>query len=85
MGVCIQAAFVPSSGRLSEKRGPLRSGSLNEQGERELAHHPDHTYGHHHSVIIANRRIDWLPLTHPGNRTPAWRARHTRWTTTATL
>jgi hypothetical protein len=46
---------------------------------------PDQTYGHHRPVIIANRRIDWLPMTHPGNRTPAWRARHTRWTTTASL
>jgi uracil-DNA glycosylase len=46
---------------------------------------PDHTYGHHRPVIIADRRIDWLPLTHPGNRTPTWRARHTRWTTTASL
>jgi hypothetical protein len=37
----------------------------------------DHTDGHRRSVLIANRRIDWLPLTHPGNRTPAWRTRHT--------
>src|SRR5690348_989669 len=42
---------------------------------------PEHTYGDHRSMVIANRRIDWLPLTHPGNRTPAWRARHTQWTT----
>jgi uracil-DNA glycosylase len=46
---------------------------------------PDHTYGNHRSVTIANRRIDWLPLTHPGNRTPAWRIRHQQWTATASL
>jgi uracil-DNA glycosylase len=44
---------------------------------------PDGTYGTPRSVSIADRRIDWVPLTHPGNRNPAWRTRHARWASDA--
>jgi uracil-DNA glycosylase len=40
---------------------------------------PDKTYGRPHPVSVARRHLDWLPLTHPGNRTPAWRTHHERW------
>jgi hypothetical protein len=40
---------------------------------------PDKAYGRPLPVSVARRHLDWLPLTHPGNRTPAWRTHHERW------
>lgn len=44
---------------------------------------PDTNYGQPRPARINGRRIDWIPLTHPGNRTPAWRSRHAEWAANA--
>ena len=44
------------------------------QGQRISAVYPPFAF----ATIFAR-----LPQTHPGNRTPAWRTRHTQWTTAA--
>ena len=36
-------------------------------------------YGRRRSVCIGARHVDWLALTHPGNRTAAWATRHRQW------
>lgn len=36
-------------------------------------------YGRSRSVVFGGSRREWIPLTHPGNRTPAWAARHAEW------
>jgi hypothetical protein len=40
----------------------------------------DRSYGEPHDVRVCGRRIEWIPLTHPGNRTPTWADRHDEWT-----
>ena len=40
---------------------------------------PDPDYGRPRPVVVAGRGWEWIPLTHPGNRTPAWKARHGQW------
>lgn len=37
-------------------------------------------YGRRCSIRIGARHVDWLALTHPGNRTAAWATRHRQWT-----
>ncbi|WP_433287704.1 hypothetical protein ACQPZQ_34020 [Pseudonocardia sp. CA-142604] len=37
------------------------------------------SYGEPQGVRLGGRRIEWIPLTHPGNRTPAWVVRHEEW------
>ena len=39
----------------------------------------DDSYGLPRSVLVDGRAVEWIPLTHPGNRTPAWQARHEVW------
>lgn len=36
-------------------------------------------YGRPRTVVLGGSRREWIPLTHPGNRTPAWTARHAAW------
>jgi len=36
-------------------------------------------YGRPRAVVLDGSRREWIPLTHPGNRTPAWVARHAVW------
>lgn len=36
-------------------------------------------YGRSYTVTVDGHQMDWIPLTHPGNRTPAWRDRHRQW------
>lgn len=36
-------------------------------------------YGAPRKAIIGTRALEWIPLTHPGNRTPHWVARHDEW------
>lgn len=36
-------------------------------------------YGHPATVRADGRQLEWIALTHPGNRTPAWADRHRRW------
>lgn len=43
----------------------------------------DEAYGAPLAVIVGDARLEWLPLTHPGNRTPAWRVRHQQWAATS--
>lgn len=40
---------------------------------------PDAGYGVPRPLARAGRATDWIPLTHPGNRTPVWTGRHRRW------
>jgi hypothetical protein len=44
---------------------------------------PGTTYGQPRPARINGRRIDWIPLTHPGNRAPTWRSRHAEWAANA--
>jgi len=39
----------------------------------------DDSYGRAGAVRIGNYCAPWYALTHPGNRSPAWTALHTRW------
>lgn len=39
----------------------------------------DASYGTPRSVTVGGTKLEWLPLTHPGNRTPAWREQHKQW------
>lgn len=40
---------------------------------------PDEAYGAPRPAAIGETHVEWLPLTHPGNRTPTWRTRHKQW------
>ena len=37
------------------------------------------SYGEPHGARIGGRHIEWIPLTHPGNRTSTWAVRHGEW------
>ncbi|MCX6463451.1 MAG: hypothetical protein NTW05_07645 [Pseudonocardiales bacterium] len=39
----------------------------------------DTGYGQPRAITVAGVRRDWIPLTHPGNHTPAWTDRHAAW------
>ena len=36
-------------------------------------------YGVSREIVVDGHRIEWLALTHPGNRSPAWARRHSEW------
>jgi hypothetical protein len=48
-------------------------------GVQPPALRPDTSYGQPRPAWIGRRCIDWIPLTHPGNRTATWRSRHAEW------
>ena len=39
----------------------------------------DGGYGWERSVLIGDRTAVWLPLKHPGQRSPGWEEHHRRW------
>ena len=74
-------------GQLAESRAP-RIVTLGQEAAdvfsritdaESVALRPDAGYGKPRSVIVAGAQWEWIPLTHPGNRTPAWARRHAVW------
>jgi hypothetical protein len=51
-------------------------------GADEIVLRPDAGYGGPRAIIIDGARREWIPLTYPGNRTPAWAERHRVWMAT---
>lgn len=49
-------------------------------GVEPMALRPNEAYGTPYPVKVGDTPLAWIPLTHPGNRTPVWRARHQLWT-----
>lgn len=39
----------------------------------------DADYGRERSLKTGRRKVAWIPLKHPGQRTPAWAEHHRRW------